>query len=303
MNTTTKWNGDQETIDNYVINFYQTNTATEISKLLGCHHSVVSGCLNRLNRLGIVDSSLSYGRVYGYTKGKRLVPKKEYKKREPKVVISDGIFKNHEGVGKQKGREIVSELIGSTSGTHPLILTLPASEWIWEKMILKHKERSEFVGVEKDRKVFNEMVRNSMKDKQLKKSVVGMLNTTMSEVIRKSIPNEYSHSILDYCGTINSFEEEINDLLTRDIVKVNGIISITLSKIGFHIFETGTVTERFLNSVPKEYTKSELSDFTFVTLEIIKNMIYNLKGRYKLDEFYEYCDTSGMMLFIIRRMV
>jgi hypothetical protein len=211
-------------------------------------------------------------------------------------------FRNHDGIGKNEARLLVSKLIGSSVGRSPKILTLPSDMWVWEKLILSMKPESKFVGVEYDNEIFNRMLKTYVDSPELQRSVVSLHNSPMCDIIRKSETDEFSHLVLDYCGIINSFRDEINEVLTRNLVKVNGYISITLSSSGRHNNDVGRPISNVLNILPRDLFGDGMTDSVFSTKVIISSMLVELGDRYKLDEFFTYNDTTEMMLFVIRRM-
>lgn len=281
-----------EQLINYVKENYKTESTTIIGEKFGVTRQKVCRIIRELNTLGLISTKDSFSSV-------KLQPKKE---KVVKNVERKRVFKNHEGIGKQECRKMVSDLIGSIPCRCPKILTLPCDKWIWEKEILKRKSESKFVGVEYDNDVFNKMVKTYMESPELQKSVIGLHNSPMSDVIRKSVTDEYNHMILDYCGIINSFRDEIEEVLVRDLVKVGGIISITLSKSSRHNNDVDKEIRNIVDMLPQGYFNDESVDCVLSTKISIMNMVYNQKGKYKIDELFHYNDTSGMMLFIIRRM-
>jgi len=147
------------------------------------------------------------------------------------------------------------------------------------------------------------MVKTYTKSRELKKSVLSLHNSDMCEVINHSQTDEFSHMILDYCGIINTFKSEINDVLTRDLVKVNGYISITLSLTDRRNNDSDREISNIMNTIPLNiFGDLNMTPNEFCTRLSITNMVMNTNGRYKIDEIINYNDTSKMMIFLIRRM-
>lgn len=311
-----------ENLKDYVLNNYRTESTTSIGMRFNVNRQTISQVLRKLNKDGLININESYCNVNSNLTPKQLEQKRENhrkwyeKKKLVKSVVVKGsrsvsvplngepkkAFKNHEGLGKMECRKIVSKFIGEIPGRYPKILTLPCDKWLWEKEVLSQKPESKFVGVEYDNDVFNRMVSTYVNSPELQKSVVGLHNCSMWDVIRRSEENEYNHMILDYCGIINSFKDEIDEVMTRNLVKVGGIISITLSLTGRHNNDGGKEINNILTVIPKDIFGLEMSDCSFSTKLSISTMVLKQDGRYKLDEVIEYNDTTPMLLFVIRRM-
>lgn len=318
-----------ETIREYVINNYHNESCKSIGEKFGVNSQSVSHVVRRLHKEGILTpktpkiikevsvtpivkvkmSRKEYAAQYYQKHKERLnelnLGSRHIRNKDKKISnIGEVVFNNHNGNGKRECRKLVSEYIGNVLGRNPKILTLPCNKWLWEKEVLQNKPESKFVGVEYNNDVYNKMVKHYTEDSSLQKSVISMYNCPMSEVISRTKTEEYSHMILDYCGVINSFEDEIEEVLTRDLVKVEGIISITLSKTGRCNGIEGKTISNTLKSIPKSMITNGMTDSEFSTRQSIIRMVLNTKGRYSIIDFLDYNDTGGqgMMLFVLQRV-
>ena len=148
------------------------------------------------------------------------------KARKPKIVVREAknTYKNYNGTGKGKARRLIGEAIMLTKRQSSNILTLPAEKWTMEKNILKQKSGYKFTAVERDKGTFQEMLKNMMSNPMILDSVISTANKSIGEVIVHDGEDTYSSAILDYCGFIDTFYEEINDVMKRNLVKKGGFI-------------------------------------------------------------------------------
>jgi hypothetical protein len=216
----------------------------------------------------------------------------------------NGVFKNDNGKGKQKVREHSSKLIGMTEESSSTILTLPSSHCKWEQEILKVKPNSKFYCVERDEKVFEKMKETIFTNETLRKSLIGLELCSVGDVISKSTENTFSHVILDYCGIITSFQNDIKETIGKNITKKDGIICVTLSKEGRFTHRNGNVLNTVYNSIDNN---TDECDTVFCTKLIIEHIVisHNLSdtnSRYKVIDYMEYNDRSPMMCFFIKRI-
>jgi hypothetical protein len=284
------------TLETYVKRNFKTESSRSIGEKFGVKYQTISHVLINLKKRGEIDINESFNQQNKLRLNTKRYEKKKQKLSEPKKVK----FKNFDGVGKKECRKIVSEMIGSVPSRFPKILTLPSSNWLWEKEILKQKSTSRFIGVEHDKKTFNLMVKKYTENEDLLNSVIGLYNRPIGEIIEKSNTNDFDHMILDYCGMINTYKLEIEDVVQRDLVKVGGIISVTLSVTNRHN-NRGKEVELISNTIPTNYFGHKF-DITLSTKVMMLNIILNQKGKYKIVETVTYEDTSPMMLFVIRRL-
>lgn len=235
--------------------------------------------------------------VDGQIKKKSKTPKKKVKM----PLMAKNTFKNYYATGKDKARGLITNAILSTKLRGSNILTLPADAWIQEKLILTQKEGYKFTAVERDKATFQNMFHNAGNDSMLLCSILACENKSIGEVTTTATEDTYSSAILDYCGFIDSFYDEINDMLSRNLVRKGGKITITLAE-NHRTFNNSVHKSEYTNKFINECTTSnEVVNAKMVNNFLINNLIFNNKG-YKLIEKLCYKDGAKMMLFIIERI-
>jgi hypothetical protein len=140
-------------------------------------------------------------------------------------VIKTDAFANSDGIKKEAAREIMVEAI-RVSGLYGKVLTLPYKYCNIERKLIDVSKKFSFVGCETEPDVYFEMIRTVAEhriDMECSPRPIG-------EKIEVAHEGEYSHLLLDYCGQLNSFQNDIKMAMENDIVKVGGSISITLNK-------------------------------------------------------------------------
>jgi len=225
------------------------------------------------------------------------------KPRKPKFVVKEAknTFANYYGSGKEKARQLIAESIMQTKRQSSNVLTLPAKDWQMEKNIIKQKPGYKFTAVERDKETYKEMIRNLTANDKLFDSVISTANKTIGEVIVNDGEDTYSSAILDYCGFIDSFYDEINDMMKRNLVKKGGFIAITLSEndrvIG-HPRHVNSHTNQYIRNC---YANDEVTGAQ-VTNELINILVHTNTG-YEIVQRFPYKDTKvKMQLFIIKRI-
>ena len=224
-------------------------------------------------------------------------------KNKPKVIIKTAkkTFNNYYGSGKEKARDLIAKAIMDTKRQSSNVLTLPATEWIMEKNIIKKKSGYKFTAVERDKETFKQMIKNLSNNEELLDSVIATANKSIGEVVVNDKEDTYSSAILDYCGYIDSFYDEINDMMKRNLVKKGGYIAITLSENDRSINHPLRLTSHSNVYIQKCCVEGEVMDGAKVTSELINVLVYTNVG-YKIVNKFSYRDTtSNMLLFIIRR--
>jgi hypothetical protein len=222
-------------------------------------------------------------------------------KATKRVKEAKNTYSNYYGSGKDKARHLIAQSIMETKRQSSNILTLPADKWIMEKNILKRKDGYKFTAVERDKETFQEMMKNLVTDTVLLDSVIGIENKSIGEVIVNDCEDTYSSAILDYCGFIDSFYDEINDFMKRNLVKKGGYITITLSE-NDRLLNHPMHTENYSNTYIQNCCANEVVTGAKVTNDLVNILVYNNKG-YKITTKYSYRDkTVNMLLFIIKRI-
>jgi hypothetical protein len=234
-----------------------------------------------------------------------IVPKKP-KVKKPKIVVREAknTYKNYDGSGKAKARRLIGEAIMLTKRQSSNILTLPAEKWAMEKNILKKKSGYKFTAVERDKGTWQEMMKNMMSNPMLLDSVIATANKSIGEVIVNDGEDTYSSAILDYCGFIDSFYDEIDDVMKRNLVKKGGYIAITLSDNDRHLNHPHHKNNFSNTYVRNCYCEKEMKDLSGakVTNDLVNNLVYGNKG-YEIVTKTKYRDTkTNMLLFVIKRI-
>lgn len=224
--------------------------------------------------------------------------------KKPKHIIKEAknTFKNYYGSGKEKARDLIADAIMDTKRQSSNILTLPADTWIMEKNIIKKKSGYKFTAVERDKETYKQMIKNLSLNEELLDSVINMHNKTIGEVVVNDGEDTYSSAILDYCGFIDSFYEEINDMLKRNLVKRGGYITITLAENDRVLNHSRHTTSHSNTYIQNCCVEGEEMNGAKVTNDLINILVYNNAG-YKIVNKFPYRDkTVNMLLFIIKRI-
>lgn len=225
-------------------------------------------------------------------------PKKPFKPvREAK-----NTYTNYCGTAKEKARNLIAAAIMDTKRQSSNILTLPAAEWMMEKNIMKKKPGYKFTAVERDRGTFNQMVKNLCLNEELLDSVIAMHNKTIGEVVANDKEDTYSNAILDYCGFIDTFFSEIDDIMKRKLVKKGGYITLTFSENDRVLNHSHHTTNHSHTYITNCCVEGEEINGNEVTTGLVKFLVYSNAG-YKLESKFSYKDkTVKMLLFIIKRL-
>ena len=224
-------------------------------------------------------------------------------KNKPKVVIKEAknTFSNYYGSGKEKARDLIASAIMDTKRQSSNVLTLPAENWLMEKNIIKKKPGYKFTAVERKKETFDLMLGNAISNSNIKDSVIAYLNKTVGEVIVNDKEDTYSSMILDYCGFIDSFYDEINDIMKRNLIKKGGYITITLSE-NDRMLNHSQHTTSCSNTYIQNCCANEEVNGAKVTNDLVNILVYNNIG-YKIVNKFSYRDnTVNMLLFIINRI-
>ena len=223
--------------------------------------------------------------------------------KKPKYVVkmAKNTFKNYCGSGKEKARNLIAESIMETKRQNSNILTLPADSWIMEKNILKKKPGYKFTAVERDKETYQKMIKNLVNDSKLFDSIIATANKSIGEVVVNDGENTYSSAILDYCGFIDSFYQEINDILKRNLIKKGGYITLTFAE-NDRLLNHSHHTTSHSNIYMKNCCVNEEVTGAKVTNDLVNILVYNHTG-YKIVNKFNYRDkTVNMLLFIIKRI-
>lgn len=202
---------------------------------------------------------------------------------------------------KHIARKKIVKHIKQSNAKLDTILTLPFIHCMIEKMIIKNvSKKVKFIGVEKNENDYHKMLSHIANNK-LGSYIFPRLGE-MAKYIAQAKENEYSHLILDYCGSIATLWKEIQVALVNDIVKINGIVAITINKR----FQHNTFINNLLVNFP--FVKGGVSNTP--TEHIVRTIIDKSAGlRYKVIETFDYRDPKGddnnganMLLLIVKRI-
>lgn len=246
-------------------------TNSQIAKKLG-----VSELQVKLNRTRVTN-----GTIAGTAKATVKVTK----------TIKVETFKNDKGVGKEVARTFIYEAINANKSESKLILSLPSHTCAIEKKILAKTKRFSFIGVELDENVYWKMAANIVKNRLPITPFLG----TMGDKIAEARTNQYAHLILDYCGQLHSFAEEIMLAMRNNIVEVNGTISITLNK---RISGNGRTFADFIQKLNPQHDTSICE-----SEHLVRTFINRIGGyNYAIEKVLNYNDSASMILIIVRRI-
>jgi len=275
--------GRTEKMIDTVIENRNSMNATELAQLIGfdTYRPVVS-MLRYLNK------------VNGTTKPKT---KKTFKP----IKTAKNTYSNYYGEAKDKARQLIAEAVMLTKRQSSNVLTLPADKWIMEKNIIKQKQGYKFTAVERDKETYQKMLVNLVSNQTLMDSVVSTANKSIGEVIVHDSEDTYSSAILDYCGFIDSFYDEINDVMKRNLIKKGGYVAITLAE-NDRVINNSLHTNSYTNTYVKNCCAGEDVTGAKVTNDLVNILVHNNTG-YQIVTKFKYRDKRvNMLLFIIKRI-
>lgn len=227
---------------------------------------------------------------------KNKIKNSAFVEQEKRVAKEKNTYANHGGFYKQQARDLMENAIRQIGSPMGVVPTLPSYTGKLELQILNSIGRGlEFIGCERDFDTFHKLVNTIAENPKLRKSLKPYFGE-IGNIIFNAKTDDFAHLILDYCGTINTFHKEIEYAIQNDLVKLNGTISITLSKNGFKN-NFGIVGE-LLRQFPKGCFGEDKETEMGVKLFLNKVM----KSNYKVETFFNYYDSSPMMLIIVRRV-
>jgi hypothetical protein len=268
--------------EQFILNNHEVMTSKEMSSFLSIDSKDVTKIKNRLLKLKIKNE---------------LALNKELDSLESLLTLSK--YKNAKGVNKANARDL---MVGYMS-VYGKFLSLPHEKAEIEKMILakfNNDKTIKFTAYEWELDIFHNLCKTVFEDKLPMSVIWG----SISEAIYKADENEYSNLILDYCGILDSFKDEIIHAINNNIVELNGTISITLSKFGINNSK-GVIGEIF-KSMPKEMFGTTLTQ-TELGIRLFFSKILN--SNYTIETIFEYADKKDngnkgmdMILIVIKRI-
>lgn len=293
-------------VQHFILKNHETKTAVEICNELKI--SLAKLAANRLALGGVISENgfieLDKPKAKKVIKNHLNTISKLHKKiknsasveQEKKIVKEKNTYSNHEGFYKQEARNKMINAIGQVDSPMGVVPTLPSYTGKLELQILDNIGRGlEFIGCERDFDTFHKLVNTIAENPKLRKFLKPRF-CEIGEVIFNAKTDDFAHLILDYCGTINSFHKEIEYAIQNDLVKVNGTISITLSKngIGNNVGIVGELLRQFPQGCFGDDKETEMG------VKLFLNKV--MKPNYKVETFFNYYDSSPMMLIIVRRI-
>jgi hypothetical protein len=139
--------------------------------------------------------------------------------------------------GKIAVRGRVAEEVLSSKITKGIVLTLCWVKCILEKELNEKLKALKFLPCEMNLNTFIELA-NFISVNGLN-FMLEPLKCEIGRIIRTSNKDAFAHLFLDYCGTLNTFKEEIYIAIENKIVVKGGIVWITVSRP----YETGTIEQ------------------------------------------------------------
>lgn len=296
---------DKHGIQHFILKNHETKSAVEICDELKV--SLAKFAANRLALGGVINED-------GFIQLDKKKAKSVLKNHLEKIVIlrkkiknsasvqqerkqkNKNTYDNHGGSFKQEARDKMVDAISRVDSPMGTVLTLPSFTCALELQLLNRIGRGiNFIGCERDFDTFHKMVNKIAEERRLKNTIVPRFGE-IGDTIYNSKENQFAHLILDYCGTINTFHKEIEYAIQNDLVQVGGTISITVSKNGLGN-NTGIVGD-LLRQFPEGTFSGEKE--TEMGIKLFLNKV--MKANYRVETFFNYCDTSAMVLVIVRRI-
>lgn len=292
-------------VQKYIFDNHETKKAVEICDELNVN--LKKFLANRLALGGVIDEA---GFIQlDKKKATSVLKKHKAKIREIKNKIKNSAsvqqerkqrekntYANHGGSFKQEARDKMVNAISRVDSPMGTILTLPSFTCALELQLLNRIGRGlKFIGCERDFDTFHKMVNKIAEESKLRNTIVPRFGE-IGDIIYNAKENEFAHLILDYCGTINTFHKEIEYAIQNDLVEVGGTISITLSKngLGNNVGIVGDLLRQFPEGTFSGEKETEMG------IKLFLNKV--MKPNYVVETFFNYCDTSAMVLVIVRRI-
>lgn len=194
-------------------------------------------------------------------------------------------FTNYHGEGKDNARNFICKNIKESGVLFGNVMCLPAAYCLLELKI--HNEVSNlftYIACERLQKTFVKMVQTIKKNNLLMFSRLGDLRSA----IYSAAENSYSHILLDYCGILTTFKEEILYITRKNIVRVGGTIITTVEKAR----DKRIIVGMGIKKETKNMSKTERS---------IKKFFRSIDG-YEMVDTFQYDDSSPMMVVVLKRI-
>lgn len=216
---------------------------------------------------------------------KKLLPKsKNYKRDSVRRKKDKNTFSNSNGVYKQQAR---TKMVNAIT-LQGLTLSLPFETCELEKQILdKNESGFKFVGCEMEIDTYKRMLDTISKDDALLEAVQPYFGKT-TDKLENAKENEYSNLLLDYCGVLDTFADEIEHAVENNTVKAGGAICVTLNKRGY---QGDSIKNRTLAQFPKGMYGNSIGDVELTT-KLFFNILVAKNENYSIEEFFNYQDDK-----------
>lgn len=225
---------------------------------------------------------------------------KEVVKETEKTAVK---FKNYYGENKEVARKIMIDAICATPRLQRAkvdrILCLPAAKAIIELRLLEIYSRFTFSACEYDKEVANELHKTIYEN-----NLGGIMDVhcgKISDIIYRANKDEFSHLILDYCGEIDTFYDEIDHALMNKIVQVGGTVSITVAKRTHPSNKETGIVARMNKMYPLR--PDAIGEVEWALIQIFEE--YQKRGLYSFETLKNYSDSArgaNMALIVLRRI-
>ena len=230
-----------------------------------------------------------------WVKGDVVEKKTNALKRLNKAMLEFDEDKGFGGKSKIAARQIMSDW-ALKSGVVGKSFSFTHKEAELEQVILKDMPKMTFLSVDNDIEIIKAM-KKTMKRLELP---LDIKHAEAIDVLRKVEPNELAHAFLDFCCQLHTASMEIRQVLDNDLVQVNGIVAITVSKTvrvdskGYWFRLWKNFTEIISNQVEDNRTTSDIAN--------VMHLALLMNERYTIREVFNYHDTSPMTLFVLQRV-
>jgi hypothetical protein len=223
---------------------------------------------------------------------------------EVKKKSTSGIYSNGNGEKKAEARKFIIDAVKLNPFNEQRILSLPADNYTLETLLFKYVDKHiKFDVCERDTKIYNNLL-DKLRTLPKSKKPTSIYRGDIGDVINEAKENKYTHIVLDYCGQVGTFANEIKTAIDNNIVQLNGTISMTFCKraSGSHNLQFVKKMLRLSGKVKKlteiNNCETDIEKAIFTYLRIV------CKDNYAIEKQFAYKDKekSSMVLFIIRRL-
>ena len=222
--------------------------------------------------------------------------------KEVKEKINVSTFPHQKSVNKDiKYRDLVIKAIDKSTLRSGSIIGLPAENFKTEQRIYNEVSTNfQFFGVEKEDKVYYELLKNL----GLSKFKMVVYPTELENILNGATENSIAHLIADYCGQLHTYQNELTNAVRNNIIMIDGIIAITINKR-----ITGAENHKFYDEMIS-LNETEVFNDNCKVEKAFNVFLQRLCGfNYRLETCIDYWSEkenggkgANMMLAIIRRV-